>query len=222
MPREPPRHRRIVAKPPFALPGRRQSPPRESASNSIWQFGQPDSLVPRLSAALGPKPLGTEDRKPARFFWPGSAPSPNGARPAWERVPARRDSASRQIFTTKAQRHQERLRSSSPQISQKDADFEIQIGEIGVICGSLSPFLVSFRHWGGFKATCLDREKSAAVALYAVNPSSSATKGQNDQFGRATHRPKGEGTCPRRTETCARAGALAYRAVRCPARVSKG
>ncbi len=29
------------------------------------------------------------------------------------------------------QRHQERLRSSSPQISQKDADFEIQIGEIG-------------------------------------------------------------------------------------------
>ena len=64
------------------------------------------------------------------------------------------------------------------------------------------PFLVSFRHWGGFKATCLDREKSAAVALYAVNPSSSATKGQNDQFGRATHRPKGEGTCPRSIQTC--------------------
>jgi len=47
------------------------------------------------------------------------------------------------------------------QISQKDADFEIQIGEIGVICGSLSPFLVSFRHWGGFKATCLCGGKSA-------------------------------------------------------------
>jgi len=27
--------------------------------------------------------------------------------------------------------------------------------------GSLSPFLVSFRHWGGFKATCLCGEKSA-------------------------------------------------------------
>jgi hypothetical protein len=66
-----------------------------------------------------------------------------------------------QICTTKAQRHQERLRSSYPQISQKDADFEIQIGDIGVICGSLLPFLVSFRHWGGFKATCLGGEKSA-------------------------------------------------------------
>src|SRR5271165_730302 len=52
-------------------------------------------------------------------------------------------------------------RRSSPQISQKDADFEIQIGEIGVICGSLLRFLVSFRHWGGFKATCLGGEKSA-------------------------------------------------------------
>jgi len=66
-----------------------------------------------------------------------------------------------QIWTTKAQRHQEILRSSSPQISQKDADFEIQIGEIGVICGSLLPFLVSLRHGGGFKATCLCGEKSA-------------------------------------------------------------
>jgi hypothetical protein len=50
------------------------------------------------------------------------------------------------FFTTKAQRHQERLRSSYPQISQKDADFEIQIGEIGeigAIGGSLLPFLVS-------------------------------------------------------------------------------
>jgi hypothetical protein len=56
-----------------------------------------------------------------------------------------------QIWTTKAQRHQERQRSSSPQISQKDADFEIQIGEIAVICGSLLPFLVSFRHWADSK-----------------------------------------------------------------------
>jgi hypothetical protein len=39
-----------------------------------------------------------------------------------------------------------KTKSSSPQISQKDADFEIEIGEIGVICGSLLPFLVSFRH----------------------------------------------------------------------------
>jgi hypothetical protein len=54
-----------------------------------------------------------------------------------------------------------RLRNSSPQISQKDADFEIPIGEIGVIGGSLLPFLVSFRHWGGFKETCLCGEKSA-------------------------------------------------------------
>src|ERR1700722_17220092 len=59
------------------------------------------------------------------------------------------------ICTPKAQRHQERLRRSSPQISQKDADFEIQIGEI---CRSLLPFLVSFSHWGGFKATCLTGE----------------------------------------------------------------
>jgi len=44
-----------------------------------------------------------------------------------------------------------KIRSRSPQISQKDADFEIQIGEIGVICGSLLPFLVSFRDCGGFK-----------------------------------------------------------------------
>src|SRR5580698_6146640 len=33
--------------------------------------------------------------------------------------------------------------------------------QIGVICGSLLPFLVSFRHWSGFKATCLRGEKSA-------------------------------------------------------------
>jgi hypothetical protein len=68
-----------------------------------------------------------------------------------------------QICTTKAQRHQERLRSSYPQISQKDADFEIQIGDIGVICGSLLPFLVSFRHWGGFKATYLGGENLPGI-----------------------------------------------------------
>jgi hypothetical protein len=43
-----------------------------------------------------------------------------------------------QVFTTKAQKHQERLRSSYPQISQMNADFEIQIGEIWCVRQSLT------------------------------------------------------------------------------------
>src|SRR5580698_1471035 len=61
----------------------------------------------------------------------------------------------------------ERLRSSSLQISQKDADFEIQIG---VICGSLLPFLVSLCLGGKYLTSPpVDCEVTADVMPRAVN-----------------------------------------------------